>query len=1096
MRFKRYTFLLLAVCVGCAFGAPVSASAAAPAPGWEVFTRTAPTYLPPGGSGQVDLYVYNTGAAAGEDPTVTDTLPAGTTATGATLIVNVQVAGGIGSGGSIGTCTVKPSVVTCTADSVPSGDVMEVEISVSVGGSVVAGGEAVNEATVTGGGALAPASQSKTVKFSSTPPGFGFAGFDVWFTNANGSTDTQAGSHPYELTVAYAVNSTGVGEFDEYTTAGETRDLVVNLPPGIVGNPTAVPRCTRKQFDDELDEEEDVNEEPSCPPSTQIGLDQSFVQGLPVSFKVYNLVPPPGVPAQFAFDYSGTQVFLDAGVRTGGASALSSDYGISEHIDNLPERDIVYNVTTIWGVPGEESHNAQRLNGSASGAGKTPFMTLPTSCEGPQEFSIEALNTWEGRSEASNVAGNENLTARASTFTHGSEGVQTGLTGCDHLGFSPAISVSPDTSHADTPAGLTVNVEAPEQGVSNAEGLTTSNIKDTTVTLPAGVAINPGQAAGLIACQAYQDGTNGEGPPSCPAASKVGTVEIETPLLADKLQGDVYILQSNPPNLQLLVAASGDGVNLKLIGDVHLNEATGQLTTTFTRTPEVPFSDLKLAFSGGAQAALETPSVCGTYETISDFTPWSTPLVQDAYPFSSFAITSGPDGAACQNPLPFSPELIAGSTTDQAGGYTSFSLLLRRGDGQQRIKSLQFKTPEGLLGMISKVSPCPEPQAAQGTCSETAQIGHTVVTAGPGPYPLVVPEPGQPPAPIYLTGGYDGAPYGLSIVVPLVTGPFDLGTIVVRGRIAVDPHTAQLTVTTDPFPQVIDGIPDDLRVINAVIDKPGFMFNPTSCAPMSFSGTATSTEGAVVPISSHFQMGSCQALKFQPNFKVSTSGKTSRADGASLDAQIVYPVGNLGANQASSQSNIQSVKVELPKRLPSRLGTLQKACPAQVFEVNPANCPAASAVGHATAITPVLNVPLTGPAYFVSHGGEAFPSLIAVLQGAGVTVDLVGTTFISKAGITSSTFKQVPDVPIQSFELVLPKGPFSALAANGNLCKGTLEMPTEFIGQNGAELSQKTKMTVTGCPKAKRATVKHKKAKARQRAKRGGGHAKGGKRHG
>jgi hypothetical protein len=1084
MALKRYSSLLCVVCALVVLGAPAGA-AATPAPGWAIFTRTAPTVLPPGGSGQIDLYVYNTGAGVGEDPTVTDTLPAGVTATGGSLISSVPTGGLDGSTeASIGECTVVLRVVTCTVGRVAPGAVMEAKIPVTVEGGVAAGSQGVNEVTVVGGGALAPASQSKTLRFSSAPAGFGFAGFDAWFTGTNGAIDTQAGAHPYELTVVYAMNSTGTGIAKELTTGGETRDLVVNLPPGIIGNPTAIPRCTRKQFDDETTT---GSEEPSCPASTQVGINQAVAQGFSVSFRVYNLVPPPGVPAQFAFDFSGTQVFLDAGVRSGGPTPLSSDYGISEHINNIPQRNVVFNTTTIWGVPGEESHDPQR-GGIPSGAGTVPFLTLPTACEGPQEFSIEALNTWEGRGEESNVAGNESLSARASLLTHDSTGTLTGLTGCDHLGFAPSISAAPDTGRADTPAGLTVNVEAPQEGISDPEGLSTSNIADTTVALPAGVAINPGQAAGLVACQAGEDGVGTEGPPSCPNASKVGTVEIETPLLADKLQGNVYVLQSNPPELQLLVAASGDGVNLKLIGGVHLNETTGQLTTTFKDTPELPFSDLKLSFSGGAQAALTTPTGCGTYETTSDFTPWSAPLVQDAFPASSFAIESGPDGTACQDPLPFHPEMTAGATTDQAGGYTSFSLLLQRGDGQQRIASLQFKTPEGLLGMISKVPLCGEPQASEGTCPEASQIGHTVVTAGPGPYPLVVPEPGQPPAPIYLTGGYKGAPYGLSIVVPLVTGPFNLGKIVVRGRIEVDPHTAQLTVTTDPLPTVIKGIPADLRVINAVIDKPGFMFNPTSCAPMSFSGTASSTEGTNVPISSHFQVGSCQALKFQPNFKVSTQAKTSRADGASLDAKIVYPVGNLGFNQASSQSNIQVVKVELPKRLPSRLTTLQKACPAAVFEANPANCPAASAVGHATAITPVLPVPLSGPAYFVSHGGEAFPSLIVVLQGYGVTVDLVGTTFISKTGITSSTFKQVPDVPIQSFELVLPEGPYSALAANGNLCKGSMSMPTEFTGQNGAFLKQSTKMTVIGCPKATKVKVKKKTYKGHKKT---GGKGKG-----
>ena len=288
-------------------------------------------------------------------------------------------------------------------------------------------------------------------------------------------------------------------------------------------------------------------------------------------------------------------------------------------------------------------------------------------------------------------------------------------------------------------------------------------------------------------------------------------------------------------------------------------------------------------------------------------------------------------------------------------------------------------------------------------------------------------------------------------------GAFGCGAVylgdaqVVRARIEVDPHTAQLTVTTDALPSIIDGIPTDLRSINAVIDRPGFMFNPTNCSPQSFSGVARSIEGTTAAISSPFQMGSCRSLAFKPDFRVSTSGRTSRADGASLEARILYPTGALGANQASSQSNIQSVKVDLPKQLPSRLTTLQKACTAAQFESNPAGCPAASVVGHATAVTPVLPVPVTGPAYFVSHGGEAFPSLIVVLQGYGVTVDLVGSTFISKAGITSSTFKTVPDVPITSFDLTLPEGKYSALpAANGNLChQASSRCQQHLIGQNG-----------------------------------------------
>jgi hypothetical protein len=1029
-----------------------SALAAVEAPGWHVFGRTLPTNIAPGGEGKLELQIYNIGAAedSNEGPTMTIALPEGVTATG----------------GCPGT-----TVVTCDLGSISAGGRSLLEIPVHVAEHTPeSNGEA--QVTVAGGGALIAASTTVPIRISSTVPGLGFSNFDTWFSNPDGTIDMQAGSHPYELTVAYAVNTRTKGEYN-LPTGGEEHDIYVNLPPGLVGNPNAVPQCTREQFDG------GESGLPECPASSQVGEDIVNVAGAGgVHLPVYNLVPPAGVAAQFAFTLSSQNLFLDAGVRTG------SDNGITEHADDIPQLTINFNETTIWGVPAEASHDAHREgvgcvndgSGCGSSAAPLPFLTLPTSCEGPQAPSIEMHGTWQ----------NEQADVSAQSTVRGDNGLPTGFTGCERLKhFAPSISIAPDTSYADTPAGLTVDVRMP-QGL-NPEGLATAGLKDTTVTLPQGVVINPGQATGLQACQPSQEARGAgyeedEGPPSCPSASKVGTDEIETPLLRDKLRGSVYLLQSNPPHLQLLVVASGDGVNLKLVGNVELDPVTGRLTTTFKETPDLPFTDFKLAFSGGAQAALATPTGCGVYTTNADFTPWSTPFVEDALDASSFQITGGPGGSACASPLPFAPSMTAGATTDQAGGFTDFTMLLQRGDGQQRIERLQFKTPEGLLGMISQVPLCGEPQAASGDCSAVSQIGHTVATAGPGPYPFEVPQAGGPPAPIYLTGPYEGAPYGLSIVVPVVAGPFNLGTVVLRAKIEVDPHTSQLTITTGALPLILDGIPTDLRAIDAVIDRPGFMFNPTDCAPMSFSGTAFSDEGASAPLESHFQVGSCQALKFQPDFKVSTQGKTSRTDGASLVAKIVYPTGNLGFNQATSQANIQTVRVELPKRLPSRLSTLQKACPAKVFEANPSSCPGASVVGHATALTPVLPVPLSGPAYFVSHGGEKFPSLIVVLQGDGVTVDLEGTTFISKAGITSSTFKQVPDVPIGSFELVLPEGRFSALTAVGNLCKGSLSMPTEFTGQNGAVVKQPTKVAVTGCPKAKKATHK-KKGTAKRKAK-------------
>ena len=1101
---------MLAVCGLLAF-AGAAGAAQTPGPGWEVSSRLYPTHLAPGAKGLVIVQMYDIGAGSSNGTvTMTDVLPAGLEATSAGVM---EATGNMISTGEVEEWEAEQeeeeereaegkfnstspghlrvwdcsgtTVVTCkTAPGfkgiergIPPGYNNRIGIDVRAVGSA---GVADNHVTVSGGGAPSVAEVSDPFTISATAPSFGLVGFsDAWFSNVNGSIDTQAGSHPFALMVGFDLNAEQGGP-----SGSPLRNVKVALPPGVVGDPHAVRQCTRQQFDGVPWSD--------CSPDSIVGEDlagikpfgENGIGDFEVKVPVYNLVPPPGVPAQFGFTIFGTNILLDAGVRSG------SDYGITTIAHNVG-RQPVFNEITLWGVPGESVHNPERCGilheGAQEGekcgykateAPMRPLLTLPTGCGAPLTTSL-TVESWDASVGASTEA----------IVSHEPNGAPVGITGCEHLSFPPALTAAPDTTYADTPAGLTVDVKVPEEGLTHNEGLSTADIKETTVTLPEGVAINPGQAAGLAACGPGEDGLTtpveeaaGEednGPAHCPNASQVGTDEIETPLLSKPLKGDVYVMNSNPPHVKLLVTASGEGVFVKLVGNVNLDEKTGQLVTTFEKTPELPFTDFKLSFSGGAQAALTTPTQCGTYSITSDFTSWSSPFLGDASPTSSFLVTGGPGGAPCpSNPLPFGPSMIAGSTTDQAGGFTSFSLLLTRPDDQQRIGTLEFKTPEGLLGMISKVPLCPEPQASQGTCSNASQIGHTVVEAGPGPYPLVVPQPGQAPAPIYLTGGYKGAPYGLSIVVPLHVGPFTLQTQVVRAKIEVNPLTTQLTVTTDPLPTIIDGIPADLRAINAVIDKPGFMFNPTGCEPSSFSGTATSEQGAQAAIGSHFQMGSCRSLTFKPNFKVSTSGKTSRKDGASLDAKILYPTGALGDNQASSQSNVKMVKVDLPKQLPSRLTTLQKACPSATFEANPAACPEDSKVGTATAITPVLPVTLIGPAYFVSYGGAKFPELVVVLQGYGVTVYLHGETFISKAGITSSTFRKVPDVPITSFELKLPEGPYSALAANGNLCTTKLNMPTAFTGQNGAVLKQSTPISVTGCTKHKASKAKKKSREA------------------
>jgi uncharacterized repeat protein (TIGR01451 family) len=1060
---KRHVSMLGAVCALAVLGVVAPASALAlsqEGPQWTVTAFSIPTHLPPGGKGVYMVYVQNTGGAPSDGSTVTvsDVLPPG-------LSASEPASGKDYFTGAEMSC----AGLTCTDSGVvPVDDTLELEFPVEVSAGAKEGTQ-TNVASVSGGGAPEATRETPTV-ISSTPAPFGIAPGST----ATALSSTQAGGHP-NITTRLAYNTATDGAL-----AGFAKESGLTLPPGFVGDLADTPQCPISGFS-----EETGDEALHCSLSSVVGTVTLYAglgdagHGIDVA-PLMNLTTNKGEIAKLGFEADILGIQATVSLRPG----ADGQYAVRTNFEKIPNGyEAVTGISlTVWGVPSLHSHDLMRglfcpdapercayMNETRGNANQEiklfeapegqsvttppiPYLTSPTQCTGEPLYGTFSANSWEepGREvEATSSMGP--------------------LTGCGLLAFAPAITASPDTTDADTPAGFTFGVNMNQAGLVTAADPAQADIEDTTVTLPEGVAVNPGQANGLGACQMAQANLEAEEAPSCPSDSKVGTVEIETPILKKPIDGNVYVLQSNPPNLKLLVAPEDpdDGIFIKFVGDVHLNETTGQLTTTFEKTPQLPFSDFKLSFSGGAQAALATPVECGTYTTNTDFTPWSTPFVANVFPSSSFAIESGPGGSACpSSPPPFAPSLDAGSTTDQAGGFTDFSLLLTREDGQQRISTLQFKTPEGLLGMISKVPLCGEPQAAEGKCPAASQIGHTVVEAGPGPYPLVVPQPGQPPAPIYLTGGYEGAPYGLSIVVPLVVGPFNLGTIVTRARIEVDPHTSQLTVTTDPLPSIVKGVPSDLRTINAVIDRPGFMFNPTNCSPMSFSGTATSTEGASAPISSHFQVGSCQSLKFKPDFKVSTSGKTSRANGASLDAKLIYPTTPLGNNQASSQSNIARVKVELPKQLPSRLKTLQKACTAATFEANPANCPAASVVGHAKAVTPVLPVPLTGPAYFVGHGGEAFPSLVVVLQGYGVTVDLVGSTFISKHGITSSTFKSVPDVPVDSFELALPEGPFSALAAPGNLCDvKKLAMPTEFLAQDGATIKQSTAIKVTGCPR-------------------------------
>lgn len=1055
--------------------ATTPAEATPSTPSWAITSARAPTNFTPGSSSGEDSYlltITNIGGAPsnGTPITITDELPAGLTPHGKSVLTE----------GFPLACSVGAAQVLCTGSPViPPGGVVTVPIAVDVGAGAPA--QVTNSASVNGGGATF-ASTSEPTSVSASPSGFALQAFDGSATNPDGSTDAQAGSHPYAMTTRIEFTST-TGNEGLVKPAASPKSIEVALPPGLVGDPRAVSQCTFQQLKAGI-------REPSqgCPISSQVGvvtlrettaLVPNTDEG---TFPVYNMVPPPDRPAELAFQVSEVPVAIDIGVRTG------SDYGLTAQLRSLSAAlPVLGSSLTVWGDPADPSHDAQRCplisltegicNGGetarephAAGIPPAPFLTLAGSCTGPQTTTIEA-NSWQAPGSF----------ASASFLSHDSFGTPLGEEGCNQLEFAPSLAVVPDTSAAASPSGVDVELSVPQNA--NPTGLAEANLRTAEVRLPPGLTVNPSSADGLAACSPAQIALSDASPVGCPQASKIGSVEVTTPLLPDRLLGSIYVAQqgANPFGtvLAIYLTAEGDGVLVKLAGKVQADKSSGQLTTTFSDNPQLPFEHLRIHFFGGPRAPLSTPASCGDYATATSLTPWSgNPAVA---PFASFSIRSGPGGSACAAPLPFAPSLLAGTSSIQAGSTTSFDTTFSREDGNQNLRGIVVHLPPGLLGKLAVVTPCGEPQAAAGLCGPASLLGHTEVSAGLGSDPFTV-AGGQ----VFLTGPYGGAPFGLSITVPAKAGPFDLENtpenhppcdcVVVRARLEVDPHSSAVTVSSDPLPTILEGIPLQVKRVQVTVDRPGFMLNPTSCDPMAIGATFTGDGGAGAATSVPFRVANCATLPFRPTFTASTQGTTSKANGASLRVKVTSGPG---------QANIGKVRVLLPLQLPSRLTTLQKACLAATFEADPARCPAASVVGAATARTPVLSHPLSGPAYLVSHGNAAFPDLEIVLMGEGIRLILDGKTDIKK-GITSSTFESLPDAPVSAFELNLPEGPHSALATNlpaksrRNLCGQTLKMPTQITGQNAAVIKRTTKVAVTGCLKAK----KKRRAKHRRVAKR------------
>ncbi len=1080
-----------------------SAPALADSPWWLLSSGSRPSDLPsePGATGEITFTAENLGdtpvdarPGSGEPVVLSDVLPAGLEATeiGASAIQPIFT--------ELARVPCSLATLSCRFEGIlaPYRN-LEVRVRVRVKPGA-ASGEA-NVAGATGGGAPA-ASISRPVLLSSSPTPFGVEEFQTRFEEASGALDTRAGSHPFQMTTVVELNQgpdSAPAENGAHkpvvTPVGLAKDVFTKFPVGFIGDPVPVPTCSITQFlafRNGIDEDAEDN---LCPAESAVGVasvrvrEPLLLDNHTFTVPLFELEPEFGEPARFGFaiPLGDVPVVLDASLRSGsGEGAVpgaSEDYGINVDSSSITQTAGLLSATvTVWGTPGDPRHDTTRgwscLNESFGishgrcvhpvGKKSPAFLTLPSTCGAPMEASVE-VDSWANPGAFEDVLPSEPLPA---------------LVGCNRLAFAPAVQASPTANSASSPSGLDVNLDFDDEGLTNSEGLTQSRLKDTTVTLPEGLTVNPSAGVGLVGCTNADFGrealssTPGAG---CPDSSKLGTVEIMTPVLTTPIHGSLFIAQpfENPFGslLALYIVARNPetGILVKLKGKVAPNPVTGQLVTTFANNPQVPFSHFNFHFREGQQAPLITPPTCGTYTTQAELTPWANPFAPLAVG-SSFNITSGVGGGGCPSggAAPFTPGIQSGMQNNDAGAFSPFYLHLTRTDAEQYISGFSTSLPPGLTGNLTGIPFCSEAaieaarhksgkqEEAEPSCPAASQVGHTLVGTGVGAVLAYV------PGKIYLAGPFHGAPFSLVAVTSAVVGPFDLGTVVLRFGLNIDPYTAQVSVSptsSEPIPTIIDGIVTHVRDIRVYIERPGnapFTLNPTSCNPTTIGSTLNSPGGASAMVASPFQAASCANLKFAPKFAVSTSGKTSKADGASLHVALTYP-----SAPAGTFANIAKVKVELPKQLPSRLTTLQKACTAAQFEANPAGCPSPSAIGTAKAVVPNIPEALTGPVYFVSHGGEAFPSLEVVLQGYGVKVVLVGSTFISKAGITSTTFKAVPDNPVSSFELTLPEGKYSALAANGSLCNQKLTMPSDFTGQNGMEADYKTAVTVTGCAKAK-----------------------------
>jgi hypothetical protein len=813
---------------------------------------------------------------------------------------------------------------------------------------------------------------------------------DLESFTATSSTAEAGARADIELSMTFR---SGTDDETGFWNLDNPRRIVLELPPGLVGDAGRFPPCSRAAF---AAEESRPDGPESCSSEAQVGM--ATVEGKPLfgppqssTNPVFLIDPGEGRPAVIGFYALGVTAVSAVSVRTGG------DYGVNSTAEGITSGVSILGIDVeLWGSPG--SHGLPVT--------WRPFMTYPTRCDQPLTVTARV-----------------GIYANPEKLTVISDDLPTPV-GCGDLDFTPGIDVGILNPAAEQPTGLDVDLTLPD--VSDPARRSQSHLRRAVVKLPEGVTLNPSAATGLAGCNDAQIGLDNGMAPSCPEAAKIGTVEIESAALRSPMAGSVYVGTQVPGDpYRLFVAAEGEGVVLKLKGSVNADPSTGQLTATFDETPQLPFTRFSMQLKGGSRAPLATPQTCGEKTTQAQLTGWSGALAALA---DRSPIVTGPAGAACAAPG-FSPALRVGTVSPVAGEASPLSVQIVRPDGQQYLQGVNLGLPPGLLAKLRGVPQCGDAAAAAAACPLGSRVGTATVGAGAGATPFNI------SGPVYLTGPYKGAPLGLAVAIRALAGPYDLGTVVVRQALRVDPTTAAVTAVSDPLPSILEGIPLRLRTIDVTIDRPGFTVNPTSCEQQRIAGTLSSTAGAIAGADIRFQVGDCASLRFEPKLSLRLKGGTKRTAHPQLRAVLRQPAG---------EANIDRVSVALPRSVFLEQAHIRTVCTRVQYAAG--KCPAGSVYGYAKAFSPLLDQPLQGPVYLRSSDNQ-LPDLVASLDGQ-IHIDLVGRIDSVRGGIRT-TFERVPDAPVSRFELAMKGGKKSLLVNSTDLCQGQHRATVKMTGQNG-----------------------------------------------